>query len=118
MATCPQCRSGYPDDVEVCAADGSALLPDAAFASADVDLAPGTTVGEFVIETRIGQGGFGTVYRATHPVIGKTAAIKVLSRQYCANPEMVSRFISEARAVNRIRHRNIVDVFAFGTLPD
>ncbi len=63
-------------------------------------------------------GGFGTVYRAIHPVIGKAAAIKVLSRQCSANPQLVSRFIAEARAVNQIRHRNIIDIFSFGALED
>jgi serine/threonine protein kinase len=53
-----------------------------------------------------------------HPLIGKTAAIKILNRQYSSNPQMVSRFIAEARAVNQIRHRNIIDIFAFGALPD
>ena len=64
------------------------------------------------------RGGFGAVFRAVHPVIGKHAAIKVLSRQFSANPQRVSRFIAEARAVNQIRHRNIIDIFAFGQLPD
>ena len=34
------------------------------------------------------------------------------------DPSGMKRFVSEARAVNRIRHRNIVDIFAFGALPD
>ncbi|MEM9695951.1 MAG: serine/threonine-protein kinase, partial [Myxococcota bacterium] len=51
-----------------------------------------------------------------HPVIGKRAAIKVLNREFSANAGVVSRFVSEARAVNQIRHRNIIDIFAFGTL--
>ena len=84
----------------------------------DVELAPGTQVGEYVIDGKLGEGGFGTVYRATHPLIGKLAAIKVLAPKYSADPEMVSRFIAEARAVNQIRHRNIIDIFGFGELPD
>jgi serine/threonine-protein kinase len=82
------------------------------------ELERGTTVGEYVIEDKIGDGGFGTVYRATHPVIGKAAAVKVLRHELSANPEMVHRFISEARAVNKIRHRNIIDIFSFGKLDD
>jgi len=95
-----------------------ALLPDEAFISADRDLEVGDVAGEYRIEGPLGEGSYGTVYRAIHPVIGKSAAVKVLKRQYSANPEMVSRFIAEARAVNQIRHRNIIDIFAFGTLPD
>ena len=82
------------------------------------DLTPGQQVGEYVIDSLIGAGGFGTVFRATHPLIGKTVAIKVLSRAYSAQPEMVSRFVAEARSVNQIRHRNIIDIFGFGQLDD
>ncbi|MCA9676510.1 MAG: protein kinase, partial [Myxococcales bacterium] len=84
----------------------------------DKDLQPGQQVGEYVVEAKIGEGGFGTVFRASHPLIGKVAAVKVLNRQYSADPEMVSRFVAEARAVNQIRHRNIIDIFAFGALDD
>jgi serine/threonine-protein kinase len=118
MATCPTCRTRYPDDVKTCSADGEALLPDEAMAAADADLAVGQTVGEYKVEGKLGEGGFGAVYRAVHPLIGKAAAIKVLNKQYSANPQMVSRFIAEARAVNQIRNRNIIDIFSFGALED
>jgi serine/threonine-protein kinase len=118
MATCPTCRKRYPDHVTTCEVDGETLLPNEAFSGADADLPRGQRVGEYQIEAKIGEGGFGSVYRAVHPVIGKAAAIKVLNRQYSSNPQMVSRFISEARAVNQIRNRNIIDIFSFGTLDD
>ncbi len=118
MATCPTCRTRYPNDITSCATDGAALLPDEAFSGADPDLAVGVQVGEYVVEGKIGEGGFGSVYRAVHPLIGKAAAIKVLNRQFSANPQMVSRFIAEARAVNQIRNRNIIDIFSFGALED
>ena len=118
MATCPTCNQRYPDDRETCDADGAMLLPDAAFANVDVDLAPGMVVGEYRIESKLGEGGFGSVYRATHPLIGKAAAIKVLHRKFSSDPAMVSRFIAEARAVNQIRHRSIIDIFSFGSLAD
>jgi hypothetical protein len=81
-------------------------------------LAAGTEVGEYVIEAQLGKGGFGTVYRGAHPLIGKLVAIKVLARKYSADPDVVSRFVAEARAVNQIRHRNIIDIFSFGQLAD
>jgi serine/threonine-protein kinase len=84
----------------------------------DADLRAGDQVGEYEIQIKIGEGGFGTVFKAVHPLIGKVAAVKVLSRQYSAQPEMVSRFVAEARAVNQIRHRHIIDIFSFGTLDD
>ncbi|MFN0253852.1 MAG: serine/threonine-protein kinase [Kofleriaceae bacterium] len=84
----------------------------------DPALAPGTMVGEYRIEALVGEGGMGQVYGAVHPVIGKRAAIKVLLPEIGRNRQMVERFVMEARAVNQIGHPNIVDVFAFGVLPD
>jgi len=82
------------------------------------DLEPGEQVGEFVVGGKLGEGGFGAVFAAAHPVIGKQVAIKVLNRRYSSDPGMVSRFVAEARAVNQIRHRHIIDIFSFGQLPD
>ena len=118
MATCPTCRKRFDDTESTCPDDGDALLPDAAFASADTQLEAGTQVGEYVVEQLIGDGSYGEVYGAEHPVIGKRAAIKVLHRKFSSEPEVVSRFIQEARAVNKIRHRNIIDIFSFGQLDD
>ncbi|MBL0213030.1 MAG: protein kinase [Myxococcales bacterium] len=82
------------------------------------ELPSGTHVGEYVIDKKIGEGGMGVVYSATHPLIGKRAAIKVIAVDLGADPVVVQRFVQEARSVNQIGHPNIVDVFAFGTLPD
>jgi eukaryotic-like serine/threonine-protein kinase len=84
----------------------------------DPDLEIGRHVGEYVVEGPLGRGAFGAVYRAVHPLIGKRVAIKVLARKFSVDPEMVSRFQAEARAVNQIRHRNIIDIFSFQTLAD
>ena len=84
----------------------------------DDELTPGTMVGEYRVEGQLGEGGMGTVYAATHPVIAKRVAIKVLHPALSVNREAVERFVQEARSVNQIGHPNIVDIFAFGTLPD
>lgn len=81
-------------------------------------LRPGSEVGEYLVEELIGEGGFGAVYAARHPVIGKRAAIKVLSKAFSSDAALSARFVNEARAVNTIRHKNIVDIFAFGRLKD
>jgi serine/threonine-protein kinase len=87
-------------------------------AGSDADLQAGQVVGEYEVEHKLGQGGFGAVFKAVHPLIGKQVAIKVLSHRFSVDPQMVSRFVSEARAVNQIRHPNIIDIFSFKTLDD
>ena len=94
-----------------------AAPPGPAIADA-FELQPGTMLGEYRVERKLGEGGMGVVFAAVHPVIAKRAAIKILRRAYCANPITVERFVDEARVVNQISHPNIVDVFAFGELPD
>ncbi len=77
----------------------------------------GQVVESYKIESLIGSGAMGMVYRGVHQIIGKAAAIKVLKADYADDPEMVQRLIREARSVNAIRHPAIVDIFGFGTLP-
>jgi serine/threonine protein kinase len=79
---------------------------------------PGTEVGGYIIDGELGHGGMGVVYSATHPVIRKRAAIKILRPDVSQVPIAVERFIQEARAVNQIGHPNIIDIFAYGALPD
>jgi serine/threonine-protein kinase len=81
-------------------------------------IGPGSEVGGYVVDGELGHGGMGVVYSATHPVIGKRAAIKILRPEVSRSPTMLARFIQEARAVNQIGHPNIVDIFAYGALPD
>src|SRR5437773_1856168 len=84
----------------------------------DEELSPGTMVGEYRVGRRIGSGAMGIVYTATQPLIEKRAAIKVVRKELCARAGSIARFLDEARAVNRVCHPNIVDIFSFGLLPD
>ena len=118
MLACPRCRATYPDDVAECPEDGAALLPSDMVSALDAPIEPGTMVGEYRVERRLGSGTFGDVYAGEQPLIGKRVAIKLLHRRYSSDAEVVSRFVAEARAVNRIRHRNIIDIFSFGLLDD
>ncbi len=78
----------------------------------------GKLVGEYEVVTRIGEGGMGEVYEGRHPLIGKRVAIKTLLPQFSSDEALTQRFVAEARAVNAIRHRGIVDIFGFGKLED
>jgi serine/threonine protein kinase len=77
----------------------------------------GSVVEQYKVESLVGTGAMGMVYRAVHQVIGKAVAIKVLKADFADDPEMVQRLVREARSVNAIRHPAIVDIFGFGTLP-
>ena len=92
----------------------TASTPAAVRTTTDLTLEPGTMVGDYRIEGKLGEGGWGSVFSAIHPLIGKRAAVKVLKKELCAYPGAVERFIDEARAVNQIGHPNIVDIFTFG----
>ncbi|MEZ4400703.1 MAG: protein kinase [Kofleriaceae bacterium] len=81
-------------------------------------LEAGSMVGEYQVTGAIGRGGMGVVYAGVHPVIGKEVAIKVLRAGVLHGPGVAERFVQEARAVNQIRHPNIIDVFAYGTLAE
>src|SRR6185369_13635616 len=81
---------------------------------ADV-LAEGVTIGEYRVEKLLGEG---QVYAAKQPIIGKRVAIKILKSAFSNDAELVRRFLGEARAVNKIGHPNIIDIFSFGQLPD
>jgi serine/threonine protein kinase len=80
-----------------------------------VDTLLGQTLGSFRVISLLGEGGMGRVYLAEHVLIGRRAAIKVLAAEVADNEDFVSRFFTEARAVNDIRHPNIVEVTDFGT---
>jgi serine/threonine protein kinase len=88
------------------------------------DLSPSTKdddlaskkIGEYDILNRIGSGGMGVVWEGVQPIIGKRVAVKVLRPHLSQDRALVERFLAEARAVNAIRHRGIVDIFSFGEL--
>ncbi len=77
-----------------------------------------TMVGAYEILGELGEGGMGKVYLGRHKLIGRKAAIKILNPDIASDDEVVSRFFNEARAVNDIRHPNIVEVTDFGQFGD
>lgn len=78
----------------------------------------GKHIGNFEITTLLGSGGMGSVYAATDQQLGRRVAIKVLHAECARNPELVTRFFNEARAVNIIEHPGIVQISEFSTLAD
>jgi len=76
-------------------------------------LEPGTQVGRYEIQRRLGRGGMGTVYVAHDPVLGRMVAIKMFAGDLDM-PDAGERFAREARAAAALSHPHIVTVFDFG----
>src|SRR6185295_1966823 len=76
----------------------------------------GKNVGNYRVIAKIGEGGMGSVFLGEHPMIGKKVAIKTLHPDLATKEDIVSRFFTEAKAVNDIGHPNIVDVVDFGKM--
>lgn len=70
----------------------------------------GQVLGNYRVTELLGKGGMGCVYKAEHTKLGREVALKMLRSDYAKRKDAVSRFVQEARTVNRVRHRNIVDV--------
>jgi serine/threonine-protein kinase len=92
--------------------------PQAPDPTAQKDPVIGLKLGDYVVQERLGAGGMGVVYRGLQALIGKEVAIKVLQADLANNPEETERLIAEARLVNAIGHRGIVDIYSTGSLPD
>jgi serine/threonine protein kinase len=84
----------------------------------DVASYVGNTLGSYKIHELLGKGGMGYVFRAEHVKLGREVALKLLRADYARRRDAVARFFQEARTVNRVRHRNIVDVTDFVELGD
>ena len=66
----------------------------------------------YVIESLIGQGGMGEVYRARHQTLGMPVAVKAVTG--AASPELTARFTREAQLLARVRHPNVVSILDVG----
>jgi serine/threonine protein kinase len=70
--------------------------------------------GKYRLETRLGEGGMGAVFRARHELMDKSVALKWMKPDLRDDRRMEERFVQEARAAARIRHPNVVDVYDVG----
>jgi serine/threonine-protein kinase len=105
---CSLCSELYPDDASFCPADGKELKK-----STDPFLGR-TIAARYRLIKRLGSGGMAMVYLARHVIIERLSAIKLLRQDLGLNPLNRERFLREARAVNRINHKNIVEITDYG----
>jgi serine/threonine protein kinase len=82
-----------------------------------MSLAPGTQLGPYVLQSLLGTGGMGEVYRAEDSRLHRTVAIKVLSPDV-ATPDRIERFEQEARAASALNHPNILTIHDVGRAGD
>jgi serine/threonine protein kinase len=78
------------------------------------DLASGSLVAGYRVESRIGSGGMAVVYRAYDEALGRTIALKILAPALIHDPQFRERFIRESRAVAAVDHPHIIPVYAAG----
>ena len=77
-------------------------------------LASGTKLGPYEIQSPLGAGGMGEVYRARDTRLDRTVAIKILPAHLSDNPEAKQRFDREARAISSLNHPNICTLYDVG----
>jgi serine/threonine protein kinase len=74
----------------------------------------GVTIGQYTIQSKIGDGGMGAVYRATHSALDKTLAVKILRSDYWFNAVQLKRFTLEAKAASQLSHPNLAAIYDYG----
>ena len=110
MKTCPTCGREYAETTTLCPADGAVLKR----AGNDDRLVGQVLAGKYRIDEKIDEGGMGCVYRATHVLMEKVIAVKVLHPALAADDKIVARFTREAKAASRISHPHAINVTDFG----
>ncbi len=139
---CPQCGYTNPEDNTSCYQCNAPLhaspsqqrhQPSSSISFADAhtpnafhgnytppptDRMLGRIIGNFRILEKIGQGGFGAVYKAEQIHIKRNFAIKVLNLNKRANLELVDRFRREAVAIAELQHDNVVQLSDFGLISE
>jgi serine/threonine protein kinase/tetratricopeptide (TPR) repeat protein len=118
MLQCPKCLRQFDAGETVCPHDGTPLSAEPTVAGAGshpADALLGAVLDDkYRLDERLGVGGMGTVYRATHLLIERHVAVKVLNRRLVADDTAKERFRREARAAGRLQHTNAVAVTDFG----
>ena len=71
----------------------------------------GKSLGVYRIESRLGAGGMGVVYKAHDSTLDRPVALKVLTASSVANAERERRFVQEAKAASSLNHPNIASIY-------
>jgi eukaryotic-like serine/threonine-protein kinase len=101
MADCQLCGGTHPDDIAVCPQARTGQQHD-----------------KYTIGPLLGVGGIAAVYLATHPVLGREVALKILHKRFAKDAELTARFVREARETAALGHPAFVGVHDAGTTQD
>lgn len=112
MKYCLTCNEKFDDSLSFCPTDGDVLEED------PTSLLGNVLDGQYQMETILGKGGMGAVYRARHILLGDRVAIKLLPPEMRSNTEWLRRFQREGQAARRFRHPNAVTVYDLRTSSD
>ena len=119
LAECHDCRMVLA--LAAAVSSGQVASHDEAPGPESRELAPGTRVGRYIVERRVGGGAMGTVYAAEDPDLDRTVAVKVLRAQRLADTarsRVRARLLREAQAMARLSHPEVITVYDVGTFGD
>ncbi|CAN5922757.1 hypothetical protein BH11MYX3_BH11MYX3_35990 [soil metagenome] len=117
---CPNCKAANADDARFCGSCGQTL---AATESSNPKMTPfgeapsliGREIaGRYRVETKLGEGGMGAVYKAQQISLKRTVAVKLLRPEVAGSQMLLRRFNAEAEAVAKLSHPNTVNIYDFG----
>ncbi len=113
---CPQCEARVVDNHRFCPSCGSDL---SAVAALDGDPYIGLLIQDrYRLESLLGTGAMGRVYRAEQTALGKSFAIKILSPHLTNDPDSQARFANEAHNAASLNHPNVVSIVDYGRTKD
>jgi serine/threonine-protein kinase len=111
---CPTCERAFAAG-ELCPDDGTRLVrlvvADDPFVGRDLD-------GRYTIVGKLGEGGMGTVYRATQLSVEREVAVKIVAPHHIRDRDAIRRFLREAKLASKLAHPNAVAVLDFASTSD